>query len=167
LLSKGPSKNIFAKAPSSKLITYRAEQEAERERGTGAGSGTGVAWREYRFADVYLIAGMSSRRKPLTEERLMEYREAFKLFDKDGNGTIDIDELGSVMKNLGQSPTNEELRAIIEEADIDGDGSIDFDEFVEMMSSQDERDSTFGCKIKVRLKFDPYRVLWILFMRWL
>ena len=74
MLSKGPSKNIFAKAPSSKLITYRAEQEAERERGTGAGSGTGVAWREYRFADVYLIAGMSSRRKPLTEERLMEYR---------------------------------------------------------------------------------------------
>ena len=71
------------------------------------------------------------------------------------------------MKNLGQSPTEAELRAIIEEADIDGDGSIDFDEFVEMMSSQDERDSTFGYKIKVRLKFDAYVALWIRFMSYL
>ena len=38
----------------------------------------------------------------LTEERVMEFREAFKLFDKDGNGTIDIDELCCVMKSLGQ-----------------------------------------------------------------
>ena len=30
-----------------------------------------------------------------------KHREAFKLFDKDGNGTIDIEELGIVMRSLG------------------------------------------------------------------
>lgn len=62
------------------------------------------------------------------------------MFDKDGNGTIDIEELGIVMRSLGQSPTKEELDTIINDADIDGDGQIDFDEFVVMMNRQEARD---------------------------
>lgn len=76
----------------------------------------------------------------LTEERMMEYREAFKLFDKDGNGTIELDELRQVMCSLGQSPTESELNQIIADADMDGDGTIDFDEFIEMMNKQETRD---------------------------
>lgn len=62
------------------------------------------------------------------------------MFDKDGNGTIDIEELGIVMRSLGQNPTKEELDQIISDADIDGDGQIDFDEFVVMMNRQEARD---------------------------
>ena len=67
-------------------------------------------------------------------------REAFKLFDKDGNGTIELDELRQVMCSLGQSPTESELNQIIADADMDGDGTIDFDEFIEMMNKQETRD---------------------------
>ncbi|CBY17793.1 unnamed protein product [Oikopleura dioica] len=75
--------------------------------------------------------------KPLTHERLLEYREAFQLFDKDGNGTIEIDELKIVLSSLGQPATQEELEELMKLADIDGDGTIDLDEFIEMMRVQD------------------------------
>ena len=45
----------------------------------------------------------------LTDEQKAEYSEAFKLFDKDGSGTITCDELGTVMRSLGQNPTDKEL----------------------------------------------------------
>lgn len=38
---------------------------------------------------------------PETNLSWAKNREAFKLFDKDGNGTIDIEELGIVMRSLG------------------------------------------------------------------
>ena len=50
-----------------------------------------------------------------------EFREAFRLFDKDGDGTITKDELGRVMRSLGQFARAEELRTMLEEIDIDGE----------------------------------------------
>ena len=47
-------------------------------------------------------------------------REAFRLFDKDGDGSISTDELGTVMRNLGQFPSSDELSTMIKEIDIDG-----------------------------------------------
>lgn len=53
-----------------------------------------------------------------------DYRIAFNLFDKDGDGTITTCELGTVMMSLGQPHTQEELEIMIEEADEDGIVSI-------------------------------------------
>ena len=46
----------------------------------------------------------------LTEEQIAEFKEAFTLFDKDGDGTITTKELGTVMRSLGQNPTEAELQ---------------------------------------------------------
>ena len=48
----------------------------------------------------------------LTEEQIAEFKEAFSLFDKDGDGTITTKELGTVMRSLGQNPTEAELQGI-------------------------------------------------------
>ena len=44
------------------------------------------------------------------EELIAEFKEAFSLFDKDGDGTITTDELGTVMRSLGKNPSEAELQ---------------------------------------------------------
>ena len=70
----------------------------------------------------------------MTHEQIAEFKEAFSLFDKDGDGTITTKELGTVMRSLGQNPTEAELQDMINEVDQDGSGSIDFPEFLTLMS---------------------------------
>ncbi|XP_063428900.1 neo-calmodulin-like [Mytilus trossulus] len=72
----------------------------------------------------------------LTPVQVEEFRQAFKLFDKDGDGTVSTNELGVVMRSLGQKPTDEELHAMINEVDEDGNGEIDFDEFLSMIAKK-------------------------------
>ncbi len=72
----------------------------------------------------------------LTEEQISEFREAFSLFDRDGDGTITTNELGIVMRSLGQNPTESELQDMINEVDEDGNGTIDFEEFLIMMAQK-------------------------------
>lgn len=70
----------------------------------------------------------------LTEEQIAEFKEAFSLFDKDGDGCITTQELGTVMRSLGQNPTEAELQSMVNEIDKDGNGTVDFPEFLGMMS---------------------------------
>lgn len=70
----------------------------------------------------------------LTEDQIAEFKEAFSLFDKDGDGTITTKELGTVMRSLGQNPTEAELQDMVNEVDADGNGTIDFPEFLTMMA---------------------------------
>ncbi|XP_028934248.1 calmodulin-like protein 3 [Ornithorhynchus anatinus] len=70
----------------------------------------------------------------LSEEQIAEFKEAFSLFDKDADGTITTKELGTVMRSLGQNPTEAELQDMINEIDADGNGTVDFPEFLGMMA---------------------------------
>ncbi|XP_060135742.1 calmodulin-like protein 5 [Zootoca vivipara] len=76
----------------------------------------------------------------LTEEQITEYKEAFSLFDKDGDGAITTKELGTVMRSLGHNPTEAELQSIIDKVDANGSGTVDFAEFLSLMAKQ-SRDS--------------------------
>ena len=51
---------------------------------------------------------------------VLEYWQAFSVFDVDGDGTISTEELGNVMKSLGQKLTDEEVQTMIREIDTDG-----------------------------------------------
>ena len=50
----------------------------------------------------------------------VEFREAFSLFDHDGDGTITTSELQTVMERLGLSSDQEQLNEMIREVDADG-----------------------------------------------
>ncbi|BES95182.1 troponin C [Nesidiocoris tenuis] len=65
-----------------------------------------------------------------------ELREAFRLYDKEGNGYIPTSCLKEILHELDEQLTNEELEMIIEEIDSDGSGTVDFDEFMEMMTGE-------------------------------
>ncbi|XP_063593401.1 troponin C-like [Penaeus indicus] len=63
-----------------------------------------------------------------------ELREAFRIYDKEGNGFITTDVLKEILAELDPRLTPADLENIIEEVDEDGSGTLDFDEFMEMMN---------------------------------
>jgi len=66
----------------------------------------------------FVMATMSDK-QTMTNEKL---QQAFKLFDKDGNGSIEADEIKAVLGDSKMSP--EQIDKIITEVDENGDGSI-------------------------------------------
>ena len=64
-----------------------------------------------------------------------DIREAFRVFDKDGNGFISARELRHVMINLGEKLTDDEVDEMIREADTDGDGEVNYEEFIKMYNN--------------------------------
>lgn len=49
-------------------------------------------------------------------------------------GTMATKDLGTVMRSLGQNPTEAELQDMINEVDADGNGTIDFPEFLSLQA---------------------------------
>jgi len=57
---------------------------------------------------------------------------AFKMFDKDGGGSISTDEIKQVL-SFGQNLDEAVVQQIIEQVDKNGDGEISYEEFAAMM----------------------------------
>lgn len=62
----------------------------------------------------------SLNRRFISKNQMKEFREAFRLFDKDNDGSITKEELGTVMRSLGQFARVEELQEMLLEIDVDG-----------------------------------------------
>uniref|UniRef100_A0A182Y2I5 EF-hand domain-containing protein n=2 Tax=Anopheles stephensi TaxID=30069 RepID=A0A182Y2I5_ANOST len=83
-----------------------------------------IEWEEF----VALMKRKS--REPVDEKELYA---AFKVFDRNGDGFLSVEELSDVMQNFGERLTPQELQDLLAEADIDGDGRINYEEFVYML----------------------------------
>lgn len=90
------------------------------------GSGT------IEFSEFKLLIGPHFQKEKPPED----YVEAFKFFDKDGDGFISRTELRHIMNTVDVSLAETDIEEMIKEADANGDGKIDFDEFIKMMQSQ-------------------------------
>jgi calmodulin len=65
-----------------------------------------------------------------------EAKELFSLFDRDGNGKIDARELGTLIRSLGENPTETEVQAMIKSVDDNHNGVLEFHEFRNLMQTQ-------------------------------
>ena len=81
------------------------------------GSGT-ISYNEF-------LTSIIDSRKILTEDRL---EKAFKMFDRDENGLLSVDEIKSFFG--GDEKT---WKKVLKEVDKNGDGEVDFEEFKTMM----------------------------------
>lgn len=60
----------------------------------------------------------------------------YQQFDLDGSGNITCQEIGSVMKGLGEDIPGYKLREIVKEVDKNENGTIEFNEFLEVSSKK-------------------------------
>ena len=74
----------------------------------------------------------------LSEQQRSEIRQAFDLFDAEGQGVIDATALKVVLRALGFEPRKEEVRAMIASVDKseNKEGFIDFNEFLELLQQK-------------------------------
>jgi len=76
---------------------------------------------------------LTYRIEDLPPELVEEIRTTFKIFDQDEDGRITTKELGTVLRSLGQNPTDIELQDLINQVDYNRNGVIEFDDFVDLM----------------------------------
>lgn len=77
--------------------------------------------------------GGESKLVVLNDEQIAEIRKAFHACDVDGSGTIERGELAKVFSELGELPTDEELKELLNDLDKDGNGTVDWEEFLHAM----------------------------------
>ena len=53
-------------------------------------------------------------------------------------------ELGSIMKKLGENPTENQLLELVNKFDEDGNGTIEFSEFLIMMTTKAREELSFS-----------------------
>ena len=80
--------------------------------------------------DEFMILMTNNSPETQAEEEVIN---AFRVFDKEGNGLIASSELKHIMMTIGDKMTEEEADEMVNEADIDEDGMINYEEFVRMM----------------------------------
>jgi len=59
----------------------------------------------------------------------------FKRYDVDGNGSMDVQELSNLMRDLGENVTGNDLKALAKEMDTDSSGVVELDEFIAAMTN--------------------------------
>ncbi|EHA8591032.1 Calmodulin-1 [Cocos nucifera] len=89
--------------------------------------------------------------KELTEEQVASMREAFSLFDTDGDGRIAPSELGILMRSLGGNPTQAELKEIVATENLTT--PFDLPRFLDLMCAH-LRPEPFDAKLR-----DAFHVL--------
>lgn len=72
---------------------------------------------------------LASLREAYKDIRDKNVEPAFSKFDKDGNGTIDKDELSRLSEDLGQPLDQTQIDLAMRDLDMNNDGVIDLDEF--------------------------------------
>lgn len=86
----------------------------------------------YREEEFGALSRLAMENPDVPAHLLKEVTEAFQFFDLNGDGKISKEELGSVVRSLGEKITDEGLDRLVKEVDADGDGYINLHEFIEL-----------------------------------
>ena len=92
-------------------------------------------------------------KRKLKDQHVEEMKQKFSEFDDDNDGAIDIKELRNVIESLGQTPTEEELQALLDELDLDKTSLLEFPEFLRLMQQNTKHINTM---LNKRYQFYEY-----------
>lgn len=83
---------------------------------------------------------------------LRELEEKFREFDKNGDGTISLEEFTKALYNVGETIEENEIKNIMKNIDIDNSGSLSFVEFVRFVHSLRTQNKSEGGRSQYVLK---------------
>ena len=96
---------------------------------------------EYLAEQYERLLNLKQDNVPISKDKLMMMRKAFKSYDKDGNGVLDRNEINDLLINhfreqgVKKKPTKADVDAFFDQLDDDHSGEIEFDEFKEFMTA--------------------------------
>nr|XP_006643600.2 PREDICTED: troponin C, skeletal muscle [Lepisosteus oculatus] len=79
-----------------------------------------------------MVRQMKEDQQGKSEEELAEF---FRIFDRNGDGYIDREEFGDILRSSGEAVTDDEIDELMAEGDKNNDGKIDFDEWLKLMEN--------------------------------
>ncbi|KAJ3355291.1 hypothetical protein GGF32_002070 [Allomyces javanicus] len=88
-------------------------------------------------ADPLMAAPDFGAARNFSEDQIAEFKEVFSLFDRKGNGFIEPDALGDVLRSIGQNPTEAQVADILAALPDKGQKPISFDLFKDILSRPD------------------------------
>ncbi len=68
-------------------------------------------------------------------EQLSAMRDAFRLFDVDGDGKLGVAEVAALLRAMGSRSSQQQVASIVKQYDTDGSGTIEFNEFQRLYQS--------------------------------
>jgi len=71
-------------------------------------------------------------------EEEMELREAFRILDKENQGTISVAVLKEIIMALDEDMSDQDVDDMIAEIDKDSSGTVDYEEFKAVMKGENE-----------------------------
>ena len=97
----------------------------------------------------------------LTEKQLQKVKQEFLLLDRDGDGTISVDELGNALRSMrGKLKASEaDIKRTLKEIDRDGDGTIDLKEYMSSRKNKTNQDLVHRAliqRLKIRKEFERF-----------
>ncbi|XP_038066088.1 calmodulin-like [Patiria miniata] len=75
----------------------------------------------------------------MTPGKKQACKDAFKQFDKNGDGKISTDELKAVGKVLNRDFSDADVKQMMEAVDTNKSGFVEYDEFEKLMIAQDKK----------------------------
>jgi Ca2+-binding EF-hand superfamily protein len=69
---------------------------------------------------------------PFTRAQIAEYKEAFEIFDKDGDGKVTLHEIEALVNAVGFVPQENELEQLLQRLDQTGQMRFNFEEFMQV-----------------------------------
>merc|ERR1712156_36609 len=85
---------------------------------------------------LFLLDKMSAK-SGFSEEAISDAQETFMLFDTKGDGMIPCNQVGDVLRALGQNPTQSEVARLVQ--DQRNDGRVSFETFLPILQAVSQK----------------------------
>lgn len=82
---------------------------------------------ELKYEDFCTVASKFMEEDVDVEALKVELKEAFRLYDREGNGYITTDVFREILSEIDENLNDDELDMMIDEIDADGSGTLDFE----------------------------------------